>query len=60
VLSLLDPELKHLLIDAYAVMTRANTQIDAIAPAQSAIRTHMPWTMPAIAWKKPSPASQPL
>ena len=35
VLSLLDPELKHLLIDAYAVMTRANTQIDAIAPARS-------------------------
>jgi hypothetical protein len=35
ILSLLEPELKQLLIEAYKVMTRANTQIDAIAPARS-------------------------
>jgi hypothetical protein len=35
VLSLLQPDLKRLLIEAYAVMDRANTQIDAIAPARS-------------------------
>jgi hypothetical protein len=35
VLSLLEPDLKERLINAYAAMRRANSQIDAIAPARS-------------------------
>jgi hypothetical protein len=35
VLSLLEPELKRLLLDAYMVMHRANTQIDSLGPARA-------------------------
>jgi HNH endonuclease len=35
VLSLLEPQLKKDLMSAYTVMARANTQLDAIAPARS-------------------------
>lgn len=35
ILSLLEPGLKQLLLEAYSVMDRANVQLDAIAPARS-------------------------